>query len=50
MRLESQKALLKLASPADLPALRQAEQAVANAATKAALGRLIAKLEKPEGK
>ena len=30
--------------------LRQAEQAVANAATKAALGRLIAKLEKPEGK
>ncbi|GBL43703.1 hypothetical protein LBMAG55_03000 [Verrucomicrobiota bacterium] len=50
MRLESQKALLKLASPADLPVLRQAEQAVANAATKAALGRLIAKLEKPEGK
>lgn len=50
MRLESQKALLKLASPADLPALRQAEAAVANAATKAALGRLIAKLEKPEGK
>lgn len=50
MRLESQKALLKLATPADLPALRQAEQAVANAATKAALGRLIAKLEKPEGK
>jgi len=50
MRLESQKALLKLASAADLPALRQAEAAVANAATKAALGRLIAKLEKPEGK
>jgi len=50
MRLESQKALLKLATSADLPALRQAEQAVANAATKAALGRLIAKLEKPEGK
>jgi hypothetical protein len=50
MRLESQKALLKLASAAELPALRQAEQAVANPATKAALGRLIAKLEKPEGK
>jgi len=50
LRLESQKALLKLATSADLPALRQAEQAVANAATKAALGRLIAKLEKPEGK
>lgn len=50
MRLESQKALLKLATSADLPALRQAEQAVVNAATKAALGRLIAKLEKPEGK
>jgi hypothetical protein len=42
--------LLKLASAAELPALRQAEQAVANPATKAALGRLIAKLEKPEGK
>jgi len=50
MRLESQKALLKLASPADLPALRQAEATVANTATKAALGRLIAKLAKPEGK
>jgi hypothetical protein len=50
MRLESQKALLKLATAADLPALRQAEQTVANAATKAALGRLIVKLEKPEGK
>ena len=50
LRLESQKALLKLATSADLPALRQAEQAVATAATKAALGRLIAKLEKPEGK
>lgn len=45
MRLECQKALLKLAQPADLPALRAAEQAVTNEATKGALGRLIKKLE-----
>ena len=45
MRLECQKALLKLAQPTDLAALREAEQAVTNAATKGALGRLIKKLE-----
>lgn len=44
LRLECQKALLKLATAADLPALRAAEQAVTNAPTKAALGRLITKL------
>ena len=45
MRLECQKALLKLAQPADLAALRDAEQAVTNEATKGALGSLIKKLE-----
>jgi uncharacterized protein (UPF0147 family) len=45
MRLECQKALLKLAQPADLEALREATQAVTNATTKGALGRLIKKLE-----
>jgi hypothetical protein len=45
MRLECQKALLKLAQPSDLTALHEAEQAVTNAATKGALGRLIKKLE-----
>jgi hypothetical protein len=45
MRLECQKALLKLAQPADLAALRDAEQAVTNETTKGALGRLIKKLE-----
>jgi hypothetical protein len=45
MRLECQKALLKLAQPADLEALRDAEKAVTNATTKGALGRLIKKLE-----
>lgn len=45
MRLECQKALLKLAQPADLAALRDAEKAVTNETTKGALGRLIKKLE-----
>ncbi len=45
LRMESQKGLLRLAAAADLPALRKAEQAVTNEATKAALGRLIKKLE-----
>ncbi len=45
MRLECQKALLKLAQPADLAALRDAEKSVSNEATKGALGRLIKKLE-----
>ena len=45
MRLECQKALLKLAQKSDLPALRDAEKAVTNEATKGALGRLIKKLE-----
>jgi len=45
MRLECQKALLKLAQPADLAALRDAAQAVTNETTKGALGRLIKKLE-----
>ncbi|MEY4307264.1 MAG: hypothetical protein RJA95_632, partial [Verrucomicrobiota bacterium] len=45
MRLECQKALLKLAQPADLAALRAAEKAVTNETTKGALGRLIKKLE-----
>ena len=45
MRMESQKGLLRLATAADLPALRKAEQSVTNEATKAALGRLIKKLE-----
>ena len=45
MRLECQKALLKLAQPSDLAALRDAEQAVTNETTKGALGRLIKKLE-----
>lgn len=45
VRMESQKGLLRLATAADLPALRKAEQAVSNEATKAALGRLIKKLE-----
>jgi len=43
--LECQKALLKLAQPPDLAALRDAEQAVTNETTKGALGRLIKKLE-----
>lgn len=47
LRLESQKALIKLAQPSDLPALREAAAAVTNAPTKAALTRLITKLEKP---
>ena len=38
-------ALLKLAQPADLAALRDAEKAVTNETTKGALGRLIKKLE-----
>ena len=45
MRLECQKALLKLAQPSDLAALRDAEKAVTNETTKGALGRLIKKLE-----
>jgi hypothetical protein len=45
MRLECQKALLKLAQPSDLEPLRDAEKAVTNATTKGALGRLIKKLE-----
>ncbi len=45
MRLECQKALLKLAQPSDLAALRDAEKSVANETTKGALGRLIKKLE-----
>jgi hypothetical protein len=45
MRLECQKALLKLAQPSDLPALRDAEKSVTNETTKGALGRLIKKLE-----
>lgn len=45
MRLECQKALLKLAQPTDLAALRDAEKAVTNETTKGALGRLIKKLE-----
>lgn len=45
MRLECQKALLKLAQPADLAALRDAEKALTNETTKGALGRLIKKLE-----
>ena len=45
MRLDCQKALLKLAQPADLAALRDAEKAVTNETTKGALGRLIKKLE-----
>jgi hypothetical protein len=50
LRLEAQKALLKLARPEDIPALKAAQAKVANAATKAALERLIAKLEKPSDK
>jgi len=50
LRLEAQKALLKLARPEDLPALKAAAAAMKNAATKAALERLIAKLEKPSDK
>jgi hypothetical protein len=45
MRLECQKALLKLAQPSDLAALREAEKIVTNETTKGALGRLIKKLE-----
>lgn len=45
MRLECQKALLKLAQPSDLAALREAEKVVTNEATKGALARLIRKLE-----
>lgn len=45
MRLECQKALLKLAQKTDLPALRDAEKSVTSEATKGALGRLIKKLE-----
>ncbi len=47
LRLEAQKALLKLARPEDVPALQQAAAATKNAATKAALERLVAKLGKP---
>jgi HEAT repeat protein len=50
LRLEAQKALLKLARPEDVPALKQAAAAMKNAATKAALERLVAKLEKPSDK
>lgn len=50
MRLEAQKALLKLARPEDAPALKAALGGVKNAATKAAMERLIAKLEKPSDK
>lgn len=47
LRLEAQKALLKLARKEHLPALREArEQAKDAAATRAALDRLIARLEK----
>ena len=45
MRLECQKALLKLAQSSDLAALRDAEKAVTNETTKGALGRLIKRLE-----
>jgi uncharacterized protein (UPF0147 family) len=45
MRLECQKALLKLAQPSDLAALREVEKTVTNETTKGALGRLIKKLE-----
>ena len=45
MRLECQKALLKLAQSSDLAALRDAEKSVTNETTKGALGRLIKKLE-----
>jgi hypothetical protein len=50
LRLEAQKALLKLARPEDVPALKAAAGGMKNAATKAALERLIAKLEKPADK
>lgn len=50
MRLEAQKALLKLARPEDVPALKLAVAGVKNAATKAALERLIAKLSQPSDK
>ncbi len=50
LRLEAQKALLKLARPEDVPALKAATAKVTNAATKAALERLIVKLEKPSDK
>ena len=50
LRLEAQKALLKLARPEDVPALKAAASKVTNAATKAALERLIVKLEKPSDK
>ena len=50
LRLEAQKALLKLARPEDIPALKAAAAKVSNAATKAALERLIVKLEKPSEK
>jgi HEAT repeat protein len=50
LRLEAQKALLKLARPEDVPALKAAAAKVSNAATKAALERLIVKLEKPSEK
>lgn len=50
MRLEAQKALLKLARPEDVPALKKAQGGIQNAATKAAIERLIAKLEKPSDK
>ena len=50
LRLEAQKALLKLARPEDVPALKAAAAKVTNAATKAALERLIVKLEKPSDK
>jgi hypothetical protein len=50
LRLEAQKALLKLARAEDVPALKAAVAKVSNAATKAALERLIVKLEKPSDK
>jgi len=50
LRLEAQKALLKLARPEDVPALKAAVTKISNAATKAALERLIVKLEKPSNK
>lgn len=47
LRLEAQKALLKLARPEDLAVLKAATATVTNVATKAALERLQTKLAKP---
>ena len=43
---EARKAALRLAQPADLPALRKARDGAKDAATRGALDRLIARLEK----